>query len=462
MRFLGIGDYCDLSALYLRLAAEGHEVRVSVSEPQCHGTLAGMVPRTDDWEADLPWLRAAGQDGIVLFENVSYARGARQDELRAAGFNVIGGSAFGDRLENDRAYAQRVLGELGLDVAAVWEFATLAEVDDFLARRPGRYVLKFNGDGFGAADTYVGRLADGRDVRAMVAAKFRQLGRSHIDLVLMEHVDGIEMGVGAYFDGLRFLTPACLDWEHKHFFPGDLGELTGEMGTVVTYDRSTTVFERTLARMAPLLRQHGYCGYINLNTTVNARGIWPLEFTCRFGYPGYAILDALQKTSWSALFKAMVSRSGRPFETLPGFAVGIVMTTRPFPFIRTHVPEPIGLPVLFDGDLTQEDRRNLHFGEMGLDDGALVTAGYHGWTMVVTGTGEVLRDAQAAAYRLAKRVVIPNVRYRNDIGARLLLGELAEVERLGLLDPVDGDALRRSPWGTAASGRPPHDREATP
>ena len=433
MRFLGVGDYCDLASLYLRLKEEGHDVRIFVSEPQCHGTLAGMVDRTEDWEAELPWIREAGADGIILFENVSYGRGSRQDDLRAQGFQVIGGSAFGDRLENDRAFAQAILRDLGMPVAATHDFETAEEAVALLRKTPGLYVLKWNGDGFGAADTYIGRMADGRDLLAMIAAKFRHLGRERISYVLMERVEGVEMGVGAYFDGDRFLTPACLDWEHKHFFPGDLGELTGEMGTVVTYERTTTFFERTLALMAPLLREHRYCGYINLNTIVNERGIWPLEFTCRFGYPGYAILDPLQKTSWSALFKAMVTRSGLPFETRPGFAVGLVMTTRPFPYIRTYFPEPIGLPVLFEGDLTEEDRRNLHFGEMGLDGDQLVTAGYHGWTLVVTGTGTDIRAAQRAAYALARRTVVPNLRYRNDIGDKLLKGDLARVEALGLL-----------------------------
>ena len=57
MRFLGIVDTCDLGALYLRLIADGHEVRVFISDKQCHGILAGMVERTDNWHDELSWIR---------------------------------------------------------------------------------------------------------------------------------------------------------------------------------------------------------------------------------------------------------------------------------------------------------------------------------------------------------------------------------------------------------------------
>ena len=142
------------------------------------------------------------------------------------------------------------------------------------------------------------------------ATKRRWPDGEKVSFVLMEHLSGVEVGVGAFFNGDEFLQPANLDWEHKRFFPGNLGELTGEMGTIATFDRSRKFFERTLKRMTPMLAAGGYCGYINLNTIVNRLGIWPLEFTCRFGYPGFAVLGPLQQTRWGDLFGAMVSREG--------------------------------------------------------------------------------------------------------------------------------------------------------
>jgi phosphoribosylamine--glycine ligase len=436
MRFLGIGNSCDLGSLYLRLVRDGHEVRVFAAEPLAAGTLAGLVPHVADWRSELGWLREAGADGLILFENVAEGSGALQDALRRDGFRVIGGSAFGDRLENDRAFAQGVLADLGFRTASVREFSDAAEADRFIERTPGRYVLKFNGADFYAYDNYVGQFADGSDVRAVLAATLRGRGEAPASFILMEHLSGIEMGVGAYFDGRAFLRPACIDWEHKRFFAGDLGELTGEMGTVATFERSGRFFERTLMRIEPLLEEGGYLGYVNLNTIVNERGVWPLEFTCRFGYPGYATLEPLQEISWADLFRRMAEGNGEAFRVRPGFSVALVLTTPPFPYTRRQVAAPVGLPVVFDGELRDEDRANLHYGEVGLAGGQLATSGLYGWTLVVTGTGPTIAAAKAKAYALAARVRTPNLRYRLDIGDRLIGGDWAKLEALGLLDPI--------------------------
>ncbi len=429
MRFLGVTETCDLGALYLRLQDEGHEVRISISEPGARGTMAGLVERVDDWRGALDWV---GKDGIVLFEAVSEGFGELQDELRRDGYRVIGGSAWGDRLENDRAFAMELLAGLGFPAGHVWEFDDGAAADAFLASRPARYVIKFSGPDFASSDNYIGQRADGSDVRAVLAARLRQRGNSPATFIVMEHILGVEMGVGAYFDGTRFLTPACLDWEHKRFFAGDMGELTGEMGTVATFDRSGRFFEATLKKLEPQLAGRGHVGYINMNTIMNEGGIWPLEFTCRFGYPGFAVLDPLQATPWGDLFERMASGEGPDFAAHPGFSLGVVLTTPPFPYTRKQVDEPVGLPVLFDG-FDAEDRRHVHYGEVGLEGGQLVTSGLYGWTMVVTGIAPTVAAARDAAYARTARIAIPNVRYRLDIGERLIDEDWARLEALRLI-----------------------------
>jgi phosphoribosylamine---glycine ligase len=427
MRFLGIGDSADLASLYLRLIEEGHEVKIFVRHPLCQGTLHGLVERVTDWKSQLGWVREAGDRGCILFENAEPRYAQEQDGLRSEGFNVIGGSAYGARLENDRAFAQAVIGGLGLQTAPSFEFDTAAAAEAFVEARPARYVLKYYAS---ARPSFVGTHPAGKDVLAVLRANRDTLLR----FILMDFIEGVEMGVGAYFNSTNFLAPACLDWEHKRFFPGDLGELTGEMGTIVTYERSKSFFARTLGKMELLLRENGYCGYINLNTIVNEEGIWPLEFTCRFGYPGYAILESLQAVSWGDLFATMLTQSRLQFETEPGFAAGIVITTPPFPYYRDVLPETIGMPVIFRGELSEFERSNIHYGEVGLNqEGDMVTTGMSGWTLVVTGRGPTIAQARDRANALADKVLVPNARFRHDIGTRLV-GEFGKLEAWHVLD----------------------------
>jgi phosphoribosylamine--glycine ligase len=419
MRILGITETCDLGSMYMRLLGEGHEVRVTISEPLASGTMAGLVPRAPNWRDELSWVKEAGQDGLILFEATGF--GALQDELRQNGFQVIGGSALGDQLEHDRGEALKLLQSHGLSIAPVRSFDCAEVALRDLEARPRRCVFKVNAS---AGDTFVGTLADGSDVAALLRASPPSAGTSFI---LMDFIEGIETGVGAYFNGEAFLRPACIDWEHKRFFAGDMGELTGEMGTVATFDGSDALFEATLLHLEPLLAEAGHVGYVNLNTIINDEGIWPLEFTCRFGYPGFAVLEPLQKPGWGELFRSMIDRSAFKFETRSGFSTCIVMTTPPFPLSRKEIDSPVGLPVLV-GDI---DRSSLHFGEVGIVGSQTVTSGLYGWTAVVTGTGSSVEQARGAAYRNAREVHAPNIRYRLDIGDKLLAGELAQLEAWG-------------------------------
>ena len=217
---------------------------------------------------------------------------------------MVGGSAWGDRLEEDREYGQRLLRELGLQTARTHSFTDYAGAIDFVRRHPARYVYKICSGHSASTRNYVGQLDDGADLVAMLRVEARRAGEAPPGFVLMQHVDGVEIGTGAYFDGHRFLRPACIDWEHKRFFAQDLGELTGEMGTVVSFRDSETMFARVLEPLEGPLAKSGYRGWLNVNTIVNAQGIWPLEFTCRFGYPGSAICGTLQLDDWGTVLQA--------------------------------------------------------------------------------------------------------------------------------------------------------------
>ena len=419
MRILAIGPRIYLGDIYLSLMRDGHEVRVFAFDPPEQRAFGGMISTVENWREQLGWV---GPDGIILFEGVG--RGTLQDQLRAEGYRVVGGSALGDRLEIDRAYGQAVLAGLGLPIAWSRGFDRPADAAAWLERNPGAYVLKYDG---GEHATFVGEHPAGADV-AYTLRRHAGAGR----VLLMERLRGIEVGIGAYFDGRQFLLPACIDFEHKRFFPGDMGEMTGEMGTLASYQGADKLFDATLGRVAPLLAGAGHVGYVNLNLIVDERGPFPLEFTCRFGNPGFAILAAMQADGWGDLLARMAAGAGGRFRTVPGWAVAIVLTVPPFP-AWTAVPADEDAPIFFLAEPGASEQPHYHYVDMRREGDQLLVRRRSGHAMIITGTGQDVRSAQQAAAARAANVVAPELRWRNDIGQRFLGGEGDMLRGLGWL-----------------------------
>ncbi len=69
-----------------------------------------------------------------------------------------------------------------------------------------------------------------------------------------------------------------------------------------------------------------------------------------------------------------------------------------------------------------------------MEDGQLVSSGMTGYIGVATGVGDTVEEASRRAYEVADKVVVPNLRYRNDIGERVSNGGLQELRTLGWVE----------------------------
>ncbi len=308
--------------------------------------------------------------------------------------------------------------DAGLSTAPSHDFESAPAARAWLARNPGRFVIKSDDP---AIPTRIGECADGADIDFHLG--FHPGGR----VLLMPHLDGVEVGVGAFFDGQCFARPACLDFEHKRFFPGDRGEMTGEMGTLATYDGPHRLFEATLARLAPRFAEAGHVGWVNLNLIVNQDGVWPLEFTCRFGYPGVFVLAPLQQLAWGELFGRVAAGNCTRFETMPGWSVGLVLTIPPFPHGNANCEARPDPPIFL---LSPVSAQRMHWVDVRQLDGQLFARTRTGYVAVATGTGTTIDAARADALACASQIIVPDLRFRTDIGATCDAG-VARLRELG-------------------------------
>lgn len=406
------------------MAKEGNDVRAHVGHSDYARTLDGWVEKIATLEAGLDWV---GKSGLVVCDDNGF--GPLQDRLRAEGFSVVGGSAGGDLLEDDREHAQKVFAAHGLKTIPTFSFDSAEKAAELVERAGGEWVVKHNGHA-DKTSCYVGRLPDGRDVIDLLRNAARHDAGKPSRYALQKRIHGVEIGVARYFNGTDWVAPIELNIEHKKLFPGDLGPKTAEMGTLLWYtaDENNRLFREVLAPLKPYLREIGFRGDFDINCMVNEEGAWPMEATTRFGYPAVHAQMALHETPWGEFLKAVADGKPCDLKWREGYAVVVLVAVPPFPFCVHNCDcalDPRGLSLHFRQSPTLEGWPHIHFeGVAKITDSAgtdcYQLTDHTGYILHVTGHGDTVEAARDMAYQRIENVVIPRMYYRQDIGLGFL------------------------------------------
>jgi phosphoribosylamine--glycine ligase len=389
---------------------EGHDVRYYIKKKAAKSIGDGFVPKSTDWKADAEWA------DVVVFDDV-LGMGEDAHRLRKAGKAVVGGTPYTDRLEDDRAFGQNELRAFGIPIIPFEEYSSFDDAIEYVKANPVRYVIKPSGEAQNIKRLlFVGEDEDGTDVIHVLESYKKVYADRVRTFQLQQRRSGVEIAIGAFFNGSEFLTPINVNFEHKKLFPGNIGPSTGEMGTAMYWSQPNRIFNHTLKKMEEKLREEGYVGYIDLNCIVNAQGIYPLEFTARFGYPTISIQQEGLTTPMGELLAAMARGEKIELKARSGFQVGVRIVVPPFPFDdpKTFEANSDERVIIF----RKPDTAGVHIEDVKLVNGEWVVTGTSGVVLIVVGMGQTMRRAQAQAYNRIGNIMIPNMYYRTDIGDR--------------------------------------------
>lgn len=392
-----------------QIVKEGHNVKYFIEAKEEKEVTDGFVEKIDDYERHVDWA------DVIIFDDV-LGQGKMAQKLRKQGKLVIGGTPYCDMLEDDRTFGQEELRKYGVSIIPYQNFSSFDEAIEFVKKNPGRYVLKPSLEAQNIKGLlYIGEEEDGKDLLQVLGDYKKAWEKKIPSFQLQKRITGVEVAVGGFFNGKEFAYPINVNFEHKKLFPGNLGPSTGEMGTLMFWSAPNKIFNQTLKKMEPKLAEEGYVGYIDINCIVNNNGIYPLEWTSRFGYPTINIQQEGIMMPISDFFYELAKGELKQFKTRTGFQIGLRLVVPPFPF---DDPETFDVKSKDSVIIFNRPTEGVHIEDVKMVNGEWIVTGTTGAVLIVCGLGTTVKQAQAQMYGRVKNIIIPHMYYRTDIGDR--------------------------------------------
>lgn len=402
----------------MRAQQAGHKVKHFIRQTEKTKAIGrGLVDVIEDFK---PWIRWA--DCIFNTDCTKYLRDL--DGARREGALVIGPSEETSQWELDRSVGMSIFRKHGIATLPSVEFTNYDKAIAYVKKENRRLVSKPSGIIEDKALSYVSKSP--ADLVYMLE-RWKRLGKQQ-QFILQDFVEGTEFAVGGWFGPGGFNQGWCENFEFKKLMNEDLGVATGEQGTVLRYVRSSKLARKVLAPLTDTLAKLGYVGYIDVNCIVTDEGdVWPLEFTMRPGWPTFNIQEPLHDGDPVEWLLDLANGKDSRNVVMDRISVGVVLSIPDYPYSHLTRREVLGIPVY---GIKPSLWKHVHPCEMMLAEApnevgdSIVTmpmpATAGDYVLVMTATGETVKDTADTVYRRLKRLIIPNSpAYRTDIGQRL-------------------------------------------
>jgi phosphoribosylamine-glycine ligase len=423
------GELLDL-ALYLK-NVEKHEVILNITDHDYKKIGDGMLEKDNDW------FKYLGKGYTWIIDGCEH--GKMQDWLRGKGEFVFGGCEEGDELENDRQKNQKWFKELGFDIAPSQNFKSFEDGISFVQENPETsFIMKQNGDAPKRLN-HKGKFQGGLDMIYHLEQMKKSWNESEygpVDFDLMEVVEGMELAVSSFFNGKDWMKDkngrviAFLNFEHKKEIDGDLGETTGELGTLFygRTDKNKLVQDIIMKPgITDYLKKIGFRGVFDINCMLTDGGIIPLEPTCRPGIPStsYEFLESVENCG--EMIEAVAKGLNTPISIKEGWGMVMVLAAKPFPVEADMEQESTSIGEklwILEGEnpideFTQEQRKHIHLENFEKKDDDYLVATKNGYLLTVTGTGKSIQETRENLIQYIKdNIYISGMKYRTDIGER--------------------------------------------
>lgn len=391
----------DAVPLAIRLAQEGHIVKVWFKERKAKASLRGFKNPTQIQNSRLN----LEQYDLVLADMVG--QGDIMEEMRRKGRTVLGGGVFNDAIELDREYGAKIAKTFTqLKQPHTRPCETLEELKEYVDKADRPLVVK----PLGNAPTSL-TLVSKEPKNLLLKSYIEERGNELVPCIVQDRVEGVEISTEGWFNGKDWVLPFNHTLEKKRFMEGDKGPNTGCMGNVVWVTEGDKLVSAALKPLTPLLRRVGYVGPIDVNCIVAEDGPYFLEWTARFGYDAFWALAELVRMPLFDFLWGIAVGTLKQVPMHQEYAIAVRLSIPPWP----HKEEVLGgLQYL---DIPEEAMRHVWLSDVALKDGRFVTAGVDGVLGAVSARGTDIREARRRVYRTVKNIVgHPDVQYRADIG----------------------------------------------